>query len=439
MLSVVNSQTSQRYGGPSSSCAQHARSTDSHIHRVTELQRLRAWGSGAASRHLSISSSGTGALAGNYHRCCGLLGTRRAPATALWSAGSWRIAQIKPPNLREARRAPRTLVPHHITLWSSWSGLALKAGAVFACPLTRQHIHNAERNVPAGAVLLGPAQHVRQTLRGQSAQCDQRQTACKAPPALHSCQSSACRGRGEECTCQRAAGCSTSHTQAIHHKARRALRRQPHRPIALPAYHASRTAQVPDMTYGFVGQNQAFLRALPLYAGGFGIVSVLLNRAVSGVGSPCAHSIVAAQHSLANGSRGLDGPVSGALQVSAVVDASSSQSRADVLGIIISAVLLLTGLQWLSLKPRQQEAVRVCTGCQKQPSPHQQAPSHRRHSLLSDLAQQATRHTGSRAHYLSQQHSPHPAASIHRHSRPRQVSVPAAVLLHGTSVSEQSA
>lgn len=40
------------------------------------------------------------------------------------------------------------------------------------------------------------------------------------------------------------------------------------------------------------------------------------------------------------------------MQVAPVVDASSSQSRTDVLGIVMSAVLLLTGLQWLSLKPR---------------------------------------------------------------------------------------
>jgi hypothetical protein len=41
------------------------------------------------------------------------------------------------------------------------------------------------------------------------------------------------------------------------------------------------------------------------------------------------------------------------LQVAPVVDASSSQSRIDVLGILMSAVLLLTGLQWLSLKARE--------------------------------------------------------------------------------------
>ena len=45
------------------------------------------------------------------------------------------------------------------------------------------------------------------------------------------------------------------------------------------------------------------------------------------------------------------------LQIAPVVDASSSQSRADVLGILLSAVLLLTGLQWLALKPKIPEAV----------------------------------------------------------------------------------
>lgn len=47
-------------------------------------------------------------------------------------------------------------------------------------------------------------------------------------------------------------------------------------------------------------------------------------------------------------------------QVAPVVDASSGQSRADVLGIFMSAVLLLTGLQWLSLKPREMQPVGSC-------------------------------------------------------------------------------
>jgi Cofactor assembly of complex C subunit B, CCB2/CCB4 len=41
------------------------------------------------------------------------------------------------------------------------------------------------------------------------------------------------------------------------------------------------------------------------------------------------------------------------VQVAPVVDASSSQSRSDVLVILLSAVLVLTGLQWLALVPRQ--------------------------------------------------------------------------------------
>lgn len=49
------------------------------------------------------------------------------------------------------------------------------------------------------------------------------------------------------------------------------------------------------------------------------------------------------------------------LQIAPVVDASSSQSRADVLGILLSAVLLLTGLQWLALKPKIVDA--VCWWC----------------------------------------------------------------------------
>lgn len=86
-------------------------------------------------------------------------------------------------------------------------------------------------------------------------------------------------------------------------------------------------APVPDQSFGVVAQNQALFRALPLYAGGLGVASLLLNRALSGIAP--------------------------------VVDASSSQSRADVLGIVLSAVLLLTGLQWLALKPREPQAEQL--------------------------------------------------------------------------------
>ena len=51
-----------------------------------------------------------------------------------------------------------------------------------------------------------------------------------------------------------------------------------------------------------------------------------------------------------------------------MVDASSSQSRADVVIIGLSAVLVLTGLQWLSLRPKPLVAVSAClpagTACQ---------------------------------------------------------------------------
>lgn len=55
----------------------------------------------------------------------------------------------------------------------------------------------------------------------------------------------------------------------------------------------------------------AHSRGLPLWSGGVGFISILANRALS--------------------------------EVEPVVDASSSQSRADVLAIVMSAVLLLTG------------------------------------------------------------------------------------------------
>lgn len=41
--------------------------------------------------------------------------------------------------------------------------------------------------------------------------------------------------------------------------------------------------QVPDASYDFVAQNQELVRALPLWAGGIGFVSLLVNRIASGV------------------------------------------------------------------------------------------------------------------------------------------------------------
>ncbi|KAL3161893.1 hypothetical protein ABBQ38_008980 [Trebouxia sp. C0009 RCD-2024] len=77
----------------------------------------------------------------------------------------------------------------------------------------------------------------------------------------------------------------------------------------------------------WVAANAERLRSLPLVAGASGIIGVLLNRLLSGVAP--------------------------------VVDASSSQSRTDVLVILLSAVLLLTGLQWLALQPKVKPSVQL--------------------------------------------------------------------------------
>lgn len=78
--------------------------------------------------------------------------------------------------------------------------------------------------------------------------------------------------------------------------------------------------QAAQETEDWVTKNVELLRATPLIAGALGVSGVLANRISSGIAP--------------------------------VVTASSSQSRTDVLVIVLSAVLLLTGLQWLSLKPK---------------------------------------------------------------------------------------
>ncbi|CAK0745940.1 hypothetical protein CVIRNUC_001656 [Coccomyxa viridis] len=77
----------------------------------------------------------------------------------------------------------------------------------------------------------------------------------------------------------------------------------------------------PDEKFDWVIRYQSRIRVIPLIAGGLGILGVLANRLISGIAP--------------------------------VVDASSAQSRADVLTIGLSAVVLLTGLQWVSLQPRK--------------------------------------------------------------------------------------
>jgi len=162
---------------------------------------------------------------------------------------------------------------------------------------------------------------------------------------------------------------------------------------------------------GWIGANASRLRSLPLVAGASGIVGVLLNRLLSGVRAfalvylaarfimrkhanhlprsslPC-HVMMLCMHNLSwvclytsryawhdvtvlkkhvqtstllctQSQMCHDVPSQTCLQVAPVVDASSSQSRADVLVILLSAVLLLTGLQWLALRPKVKPS--VCT------------------------------------------------------------------------------
>ena len=125
----------------------------------------------------------------------------------------------------------------------------------------------------------------------------------------------------------------------------------------------------------WVDANASKLRALPLVAGASGIIGVLLNRLLSGVSAfvicmryialrlsvaeqPLQHSM----HSFA--SLSLQARLVLYMQVAPVVDASSSQSRTDVLVILLSAVLLLTGLQWLALRPKVKPSVSsTCIHC----------------------------------------------------------------------------
>ncbi|CAL5014495.1 unnamed protein product [Urochloa decumbens] len=75
-----------------------------------------------------------------------------------------------------------------------------------------------------------------------------------------------------------------------------------------------------DWVEGWVRSNDTLVRSVPILAGGASLVAVLLNRAVSGI--------------------------------AAVADASSSQSRADILTLALSVTDILAGLVWLSIRPK---------------------------------------------------------------------------------------
>ncbi|KAJ3704696.1 hypothetical protein LUZ61_008401 [Rhynchospora tenuis] len=70
----------------------------------------------------------------------------------------------------------------------------------------------------------------------------------------------------------------------------------------------------------WVSKNDGFVRIMPILVGGVSLVAVLLNRAFSGIAP--------------------------------VADASSSQSRADILTLSLAVTDILTGLVWLSIRPK---------------------------------------------------------------------------------------
>ncbi|PKA61334.1 hypothetical protein AXF42_Ash006231 [Apostasia shenzhenica] len=87
---------------------------------------------------------------------------------------------------------------------------------------------------------------------------------------------------------------------------------------ASSAFKGSRPRRNPVADW--VSGNDAVARSIPIFTGGISLLAVLVNRAISGV--------------------------------SPVADASSSQSRADILALALAVTNLLTGLVWLSIQPK---------------------------------------------------------------------------------------
>ncbi|XP_010044676.2 protein COFACTOR ASSEMBLY OF COMPLEX C SUBUNIT B CCB4, chloroplastic [Eucalyptus grandis] len=80
-----------------------------------------------------------------------------------------------------------------------------------------------------------------------------------------------------------------------------------------------------DLVADWVPNNDGTVRSLPIYVGGASLLAVLFNRAVSGIAP--------------------------------VADASSSQSRADLLTLGLAVTNVLAGLVWLSIRPKSVSAV----------------------------------------------------------------------------------
>lgn len=77
----------------------------------------------------------------------------------------------------------------------------------------------------------------------------------------------------------------------------------------------------------FIRKNDETLRIAPIVFGGSSFLAVLLNRTLSGIAP--------------------------------VADASSAQSRADVLALALATTVVLTGLVWISVKPKVLTSVHL--------------------------------------------------------------------------------
>ncbi|KAL5552987.1 hypothetical protein UlMin_040388 [Ulmus minor] len=75
-----------------------------------------------------------------------------------------------------------------------------------------------------------------------------------------------------------------------------------------------------DWIADWASNNDDLVRSLPIYVGGLSLLAVLVNRTVSGIAP--------------------------------VADASSSQSRADLLTLGLAVTNILAGLVWLSIRPK---------------------------------------------------------------------------------------
>ncbi|TKY69768.1 COFACTOR ASSEMBLY OF COMPLEX C SUBUNIT B CCB4 [Spatholobus suberectus] len=108
-------------------------------------------------------------------------------------------------------------------------------------------------------------------------------------------------------------------------------------PSSFSAYSYRGPKPKRDFLADWVSQNDDAVRTLPIYVGSASLFAVLLNRALSGIAP--------------------------------VADAGSSQSRADLLTLGLAVTNVLTGLVWLSIRPKSiavvnpqgVECKRLCT------------------------------------------------------------------------------